>query len=142
MAQLTAPDPRTNKHVPPHLRADKRHQHPATPTGTVQQPEQLSMTTGRSTEIAMLVPRVCASVGFLHGPWRWPTDSRRTGFQVTTYLPPPRRQQQGVRPAQDRSHLASQRSTLARVLVIGQHETADAELGVDVFQPGSCETSS
>ena len=80
---------------------------PATPTGTLQQPEQLSMTTGRPTKIATLVPRVCASVGSLHEPWRWPTDSRRTGFQVTTHLPPPRREQ-GVHPAQDWSHLAPQ----------------------------------
>ena len=62
----TEPDPRTNKHVPPHVLADRCHpplEPPATPTETLQQPEQLNMTTMRPTEIATLVPRVCSSSG-------------------------------------------------------------------------------
>ena len=99
-ARLTAPNQRTNKRVPPHLES------PATPTMTLPQLGQLNMTTGRPTEIATLVPHVGASKGFQHGPWHWPTDSRRTGFQATTCPPLPRREPQGARPRRP-THRAS-----------------------------------
>ena len=86
-ARLNEPNQRTSKRVPPHERAGKCHLHlesPATPTTTLPQLGQLNMTTGRPTEIATLVPHVGASRGFQHGPWHWPADSRRTGFQATT----------------------------------------------------------